>query len=100
MLAFSVVHDSVLSLVDNNTHFVVSQDIQKKDSVGKNCHDIHNMFHFVGLVITYSNFSFLPFGKELFSPKLLQYTQIDKKTSYKPPNSLISFYSIPKIINI
>jgi len=85
MLAFTVVHDSVLSLVEDNTHFVVSQDSQEGDSVAQHSHEIHNMFHFVGVVIASSDLSLPSYQKELFSPKLLQYTEIDKQTSYKPP---------------
>ena len=85
MLAFSVVHDSVLSFVGDNTHFVVSQDSQEGDSVTANSHEIHNLFHFVGLVTVSSDLSLPSYEKESFSPKLLQYTEIDKQTSYKPP---------------
>jgi len=88
MLSFSVMHDSVISYMQTNDHTVVTHYAQVDKGSSQEIHDIHeihSMFHFVGLIVPYVH-TFIPqYEEELYAPNLLQYTTVDKETSFKPP---------------
>ena len=87
MLTFTVMHDTVMNIMQNNEHTSVSHYVTA-DVVSQECTDInevHNMFHFVGLIMSYKS-TFVQFQNgQTLSHNLLQYTLLQKETSYKPP---------------
>ena len=87
MLAFTVMHDSVMNIVETDEPTSVSHYVST-DLPSQECgdiHEVHSMFHFVGLVMPYKS-TFIQFQKEkMLSQDLLQYTLPYKETSYKPP---------------
>jgi hypothetical protein len=88
MLAFTVMHDSVITLVEKNEHTSVSHYADTNTASQESSDDmqeVHSMFHFVGLIIPYKN-TFVQLQKEkTLSHNLLQYTFPQQETSYKPP---------------
>ena len=87
MLAFTVMHDSVISLVQKNEHTSISHyaDANVPSQECSELHEVHSMFHFVGLIMAYK-ITFVQFQKEeTLSHNLLQYTLSQQETSYKPP---------------
>jgi len=87
MLTFTVMHDSVMNIVQTDEPTPVSH-YMSMDIPSQECgdiHEVHSMFHFVGLVIPYNN-TFVQLQKEkMLSQDLLRYTLPYKETSYKPP---------------
>lgn len=87
MLAFTVMHDTVIHMMHKSDHAGISHYVHT-DTAPQECsdmHKVHNMFHFVGIVIPYKS-TFVQFQKEkTLSYDLLQYTLPHKETSYKPP---------------
>lgn len=89
MLTFTVMHDSIINIVQKNeptsiSHYVDS-NVQSQES--SNIDELHSMFHLVGLIMPYKNtFIQLP-TEETLSHNLLQYTPPYKETSYKPPRA-------------
>lgn len=87
MLAFTVMHDTVMSMVQTNENTSISQYVQNTvpSHECSDIHEVHSMFHFVGLMIPYKS-DFIQLQKEKTpSHDLLQYTLLHKETSYKPP---------------
>jgi hypothetical protein len=91
MLSFTVIHDTVINMVQVDKHTTVVHHTDKKihlqaceiDTVD----DIHAMFHFVALITGYkSSFVQLP-TKKLLSHNPFTYTFTYKETSYKPPKA-------------
>ena len=87
MLTFTIMHDSVINIIQKSDHSSLSHYVNS-DAVSQECADIHeshNMFHFVGLVMSYKS-TFVQMQKEkTLAHDLLQYTLLHKETSYKPP---------------
>jgi len=87
MLTFTIMHDSVISLMQKSDHSSVSHYVST-DVASQECgdiHEVHSMFHFVGLIMPYKS-TFVQLQKEkTLSHYLLQYTLPHKETSYKPP---------------
>ena len=87
MLAFTVMHDTVMNIVETDEPTSVSYYVNT-NVPSQECgdiHEVHSMFHFVGLVMPYKS-TFVQFQKEkMLSQYLLQYTLLYKETSYKPP---------------
>ncbi len=87
MLAFTVMHDSVINIVQKNEHTSVSH-YADTNAVSQECselQEVHSMFHFVGLIMPYKNAFVLLQKEETLSHNLLQYTLPHRETSYKPP---------------
>lgn len=87
MLSFTVMHDTVMNIVQTDEPISISHYVNT-DVTSPECgdiHEVHSMFHFVGLVMPYKS-TFIQFQKEkMISQDLLQYTLPYKETSYKPP---------------
>lgn len=87
MLSFTVMHDTVMNIVQTDEPISISHYVNT-DVPSQECgdiHEVHSMFHFVGLVMPYKS-TFIQFQKEkMISQDLLQYTLPYKETSYKPP---------------
>lgn len=89
MLTFTVMHDSIINIVQKNEHSSIShyvdENVQSQEC--NNIDEIHGMFHLVGLIVPYKNtFIQLP-TEETLSHNLLQYTLPYKETSDKPPRA-------------
>ena len=87
MLTFTVMHDTVINIMQKSDHSSISHYVST-DVPAQECsdiHEVHSMFHFVGLIMPYKS-SLLQLQKEkTLSHNLLQYTLPYKETSYKPP---------------
>lgn len=90
MLSFTVMHDSILSIVQNNEHTSISH-YADTNAASQECSDdmdmdkVHSMFHFVGLIMPHK-ITFVQVQKaETLSHNLLEYTLPQLETSYKPP---------------
>jgi len=87
MLTFTVIHDSVINIIETNDHTSISYYVST-DASSQECgdiHEVHSMFHFVGLIMPNKS-TFVKLQKEkTLSHYLLQYTLPHKETSYKPP---------------
>jgi len=87
MLTFTVMHDSVINIIQKNEHTSISNyaDTNAVSQEYSELQEVHGMFHFVGLIMPYQN-TFVQLQKEeTYSPYLLQYTLLHQETSYKPP---------------
>ncbi|MEA3455379.1 MAG: hypothetical protein U9R26_02620 [Campylobacterota bacterium] len=87
ILSFSVMHDTVIDMLETNDSVPVMHYVDH-GATAQECgdiHEMHSMFHFVGVMISHKN-SIPQFQKErTLSHNLLQYTLLHKETSYKPP---------------
>ena len=87
MLTFTIMHDTVINIIQKSDHSNLSHYVNT-DIVSQECadiHEVHSMFHFIGLVMPYKS-TFVQLQKEkTLSHDLLQYTLPYKETSYKPP---------------
>jgi len=87
MLSFTVMHDSVINIIQKNEHTSISH-YADTDTVSQECselQEVHSIFHFVGLIMSYQN-TFVQLQKEeTLSHNLLQYTPPHLETSHKPP---------------
>lgn len=88
MLTFTVMHDSVINIMQKSDHSSISH-YMSTDVTSQECsdiqHEVHSMFHFVGLIMPYKS-TLLQLQKEkTLSHNLLRYTLPHKETSYKPP---------------
>ncbi len=87
MLSFTVMHDTVINIVQPNenisaSHYVSTEiDAQECGDI----HEVHSMFHFVGLIMPYKSAVVLLQKEKTLTHNLLQYTLLHKETSYKPP---------------
>ena len=89
MLTFTVVHDTVINVIHNYEHTVVS-DNEHKMLDSETCEtidEIHGMFHFVGLIMPYKSDFMQPAKKETLSHRQFQYSPPFKKSSFKPPKA-------------
>ncbi len=87
MLTFTVMHDTVINMMHKSDHTGISHYVNT-DSASQECsdiHKVHNMFHFIGLIIPHKS-TFVQLQKEqTLSYNLLQYISAHKETSSKPP---------------
>lgn len=89
MLSFSVIHDTVINVIDINEHTTIvhQTDENLHSQECESIDDIHAMFHLEALVAAYnSDFIQLP-AKQMLSDNLHTYTFKYKETSYKPPKA-------------
>jgi hypothetical protein len=87
MLSFTIMHDSVMNMIQTDEPTSISHYVNTNVPTQEctDIHEVHSMFHFVGLVMPYKS-TFVQFQKEkMLSQDLLQYTLPYKETSYKPP---------------
>ena len=87
MLTFTIMHDSVINLIQKSDHASLSHYVNS-DVVSQECadmHETHSMFHFVGLIMPYKSTFFQLKKEKTLTHNLLQYTLLHKETSYKPP---------------
>ena len=87
LLTFTIMHDSVINIIQKNDNTSISHHMST-NVLSAECseiHEVHSMFHFVGLAIPYKNHIILLQKEQALSSKLLQYTLPYKETSYKPP---------------
>jgi len=90
MLSFSIMHDSIIAFMENNESPTTQSQVVKSHSTQSDAnivdiHEIHSMFHFVGLMMQTVNTMMPDYKKEEFFQNLLQYTTLHKDTSFKPP---------------
>ena len=87
MLSFSVFHDSFLSLLEKSDHTDLVH-YMGSEAASEECaefNEMHNMFHFMAIVESYTNDQIYVEQKETIPHLLIQYTPPLKKTTYKPP---------------
>ena len=87
MLSFSIMHDSVIAFMEHSESPATQTQVYftQSDTDMVDIHEIHGMFHFVGLMIPTVNTLMPEYKKEEFFQNLLQYTTLHKDTSFKPP---------------
>jgi len=87
MLTFTVMHDSVMHIVqtneDTSISYYVNANVPSQEC--SDIHEVHSIFHFVGIIMPYKNTFVLLQKEKMHSHDLLQYTLPHKETSYKPP---------------
>ncbi len=87
VLTFTIMHDTVITIMQKSDHSGISHYVST-DVLPQECsdiHEVHSMFHFVGLIMPYKS-TFVQLQKEkTLSHNLLRYTLTYKETSYKPP---------------
>jgi len=87
MLSFTVMHDTVMNMIQTDEPTSISHYVNTNVPTQEcaDIHEVHSMFHFVGLMMPYKS-TFVQFQKEkMLSQDLLQYALPYKETSYKPP---------------
>lgn len=87
MLAFTVIHDTIMNMVETNKNTSVSHYVKTNlpSQESGDIHEVHSMFHFVGLMMPYKSDFVLLQKEKMHAHNLLQYTLRHKETSYKPP---------------
>jgi hypothetical protein len=87
MLSFTVMHDTVINLLDNNDNVPVTQyanaDGQTQDIA--DIHDMHEIFHFIALATPLTAPEVALENGDILSVYLLQYTLPHFLSSNKPP---------------
>jgi len=87
MLSFTVMHDTVINILDNNENVPVTQyanaDSQTQDIA--DIHDMHGMFHFIALITPLTPPQVALQSMNILSVYLLQYTLPHYQSSNKPP---------------
>ncbi len=86
MLSFSVMHDTVINVIDNNKQLSISNYTKHVIDV-KDVHDMHDIFHFIALISEKSIFLESFKKEDTFSAYLLHYTFHLFQNTTKPPIS-------------
>ena len=87
MLAFNVMHDSVMHMMEKSEHTSVSHYVNTDVNTVEcaEVQELHNLLHFVGLIVPHT-YAVIQMSKDkIFMQPLLQDTLPHKETSYKPP---------------
>jgi len=87
MLSFSIVHDTVIHMLETDDKVHVSYDVTNHTGM-QECPDkdeIHSMFHFVAFITSYKNTFIQLKTEKTLSYNLLQDTLQYREASYKPP---------------
>ncbi len=87
MLTFTVMHDTVINIVQINDNISISH-YASSDLSSQGCtdiHEVHSIFHFVGLIMPYKSTLIQLQKEKTLSYNLLRYSLLHKETSYKPP---------------
>ena len=87
MLSFTVMHDTVITLLDNDENVLVSHyvSVDKQASDVADVHDLHSMFHFMALVIPLTPVLETLKSEQTSCAYLLQYALPHLESSTKPP---------------
>ncbi|MEN8304028.1 MAG: hypothetical protein ABFQ64_08145 [Campylobacterota bacterium] len=87
MLSFTVMHDTMMNIVQPNEKSSISNYVKANvtSQESNDIQEVHSMFHFVGYIIPYKNSFALLQKEKILSYALLQHTPPHKETSYKPP---------------
>jgi hypothetical protein len=90
MLSFTVMHDTVIHLLDNNDNVPVTQyanaDGQTQDIADiHDIHEMHEMFHFIALATPLTEPEVALENGDILLVYLLQYTLPHFLSSNKPP---------------
>jgi len=87
MLSFVIVHDTVLTLIDQNQKVVasISSDCDTVSKTSMNTHQMHSMFHFVALVTTVSASMDMVLNRQSIAYYTPEYILPYKKSIIKPP---------------
>ena len=87
MLSFTVMHDTVIHIIQTNENTSVSHYVNAEIETQEcgDIHEVHSMFHFVGVIMPYKNTVILLQKEKTLSHYLLRYTLPHKESSYKPP---------------
>jgi hypothetical protein len=87
MLSFTVMHDTVIHVLDSNDKLPISEYVENTKHVQDvtDIHDMHDIFHFIALIPTIDIF-LVPLEKSnRLSNYLLQYTLTCLQHNNKPP---------------
>ena len=87
MLSFTVMHDTVINMLNSNETLPVSSYVESQDKTNEHTdiHDIHSMFHFMALLTdTYATLKPLE-TEDVFSHYVFQYLSPYLKNNIKPP---------------
>ncbi len=87
MLTFTIMHDTVINIMQKSdttyiSHYVSAEILEQTSG---DIHEVHSMFHFVGLIMPYKSTLVQLQKDKTLSHDLLRYTLPYKETSYKPP---------------
>ena len=87
MLSFTVMHDTVITLIDSDDDVLSSyySSIEKQTCDVADVHELHGMFHFMALITPLSPDLDVLKTKQTHSAYLLQYTLPHVEKSTKPP---------------
>ncbi len=87
MLSFTVMHDTVINILDNDENVLVSHyaNVEKQTGDVADVHELHGMFHFMALITPLSPELDVLKTKQTPSAYLLQYTLPHLERSTKPP---------------
>ena len=87
MLSFIVVHDTVLTMIDQNKKIGVASSLKSctVSEQSTDIHQIHNLFHFVALVSTELPSMDIHAKKQTIEYYIPEYILPYKKSIIKPP---------------
>ena len=87
MLSFTVMHDTVINILDNDENILVSYytSVDKQTSDVADVHELHGMFHFMALVTPATPILEALKSEQTLSVYLLQYTSPNLESATKPP---------------
>ena len=84
MLSFTVMHDTVINLLDNDKNILVSH-YASAENQSDDVLDVHDMFHFMALVTSLTPVPDRLESEQTLSAYLFQYTLTYLENSTKPP---------------
>lgn len=87
MLSFTVMHDTLICMIDDNKGLPVSEYVKNTKQINdvSEVQEMHDIFHFIALVSgTYISLEPLKSGNT-FSGYVFQYALLSLKNSTKPP---------------
>lgn len=87
MLSFTVMHDTVIHVLDDNENVPVTQytNVSSQTQDIADIHDIHGMFHFIALISPSTSIETALKSRDILAAYLLQYTLPHYQSSNKPP---------------
>jgi len=89
MLLFSIAHDSIINVIDENEILSVSHYADDSTSISKSnkvddIHDIHNMFHFIAIMSS-SQYLAIFDKKQILLTSLIRFSLPHYNNYQKPP---------------
>ena len=87
MLSFTVMHDTVINLLDNDKNILVSHyaSAENQSDDVLDVYDLHDMFHFMALVTSLTPVPDRLESEQTLAVYLFQYTLTYLENSTKPP---------------